>query len=153
MKRVLFVCTQNSARSQMAEGLLRHMYGDVYEAHSGGTSPSRVRPQAVEVMKEIGIDISGHRAKNVAELEGMSFDYVVTLCNTARGNCPFFTGAREYIHKGFDDPAAVTGSAEESMAAFRRVRDQIRNWIESRFGSGSSGERDWDRSAPRGEKR
>ena len=152
MKRVLFVCTQNSARSQMAEGLLRHMYGGAYEVHSGGTSPSTVRPQAVQVMKEIEIDISGQRAKNVAELEGTSFDYVVTLCDSARGNCPIFAGAREYIHRGFADPAAVTGSDEESLEAFRRVRDQIRDWLESRFGSEAGGKSGQGPPAGGGEK-
>jgi arsenate reductase len=123
----------------MAEGLLRHMYGDIHEAYSGGTSPSQVRPEAVQVMEDIGIDISGQRAKSVREFEGRSFDYVVTLCDTARGECPFFAGAKEFIHMGFEDPAAVPGAGEESLEAFRRVRDQIRDWIESRFGGKSAG--------------
>jgi arsenate reductase len=134
MQSVLFVCTHNSARSQMAEGLLRHMYGDSYEASSGGTSPTKVQPHAVQAMKEIGIDISGQRAEDIRSFDGRRFDYVVTLCDRARGTCPFFAGAREYIHQGFEDPAAYAGSDEESLAAFRRVRDQIREWIEARFG-------------------
>jgi arsenate reductase len=118
----------------MAEGLLRHMYGGSYEAGSGGTSPTKVQPHAVQAMKEIGIDISGQSAKDIRSFDGKRFDYVVTLCDRARGTCPFFAGAREYIHKGFEDPAAAVGSDEKSLAAFRRVRDQIREWIETRFG-------------------
>ena len=137
MQSVLFVCTHNSARSQMAEGLLRHMYGDSYQASSGGTSPTRVQPHALKVMEEIGIDISGQCAKDIRSFDGKSFDYVVTLCDRARGSCPFFAGAREYVHKGFEDPAAAVGSEEKSLAAFRRVRDQIREWIEERFGGGA----------------
>jgi arsenate reductase len=118
----------------MAEGLLRHMYGGMYEAISGGTSPTSVQPLAIEVMKEIGIDISGQRAEDIRSFDGRRFDYVVTLCDRARGTCPFFAGARDYIHKGFEDPAASLGSGQEAIAAFRRVRDEIRKWLEERFG-------------------
>ncbi len=133
-KRVLFVCTGNSARSQMAEGYLRERYGDRFEALSGGTEPGEVRPLAVEAMREVGIDISEQRSKSVDEFTGTDIDVVVTLCDQARETCPFFPGGGAREHHGFEDPAAATGSREERLAVFRRVRDEIIEWIDERFG-------------------
>lgn len=124
-KRVLILCTGNSARSQMAEGLLRHIAGDRFEVESAGISPSHVRPEAIEAMAELGIDISDHRSKSVDEFVGQNFDYIVTVCDNANETCPVFPGDAKRIHRSFDDPAAVTGSDAERLAAFRTVRDQI----------------------------
>jgi arsenate reductase len=124
--RILILCTGNSARSQMAEGLLRHDGGIAFEVASAGTKPSFVRPEAIAVMHEIGIDISGHRSKSVDEFAGQAFDYVITVCDNARESCPVFPAATERLHWSLDDPAAVQGSEEERLAAFRRVRDQLR---------------------------
>lgn len=125
-KRVLILCTGNSARSQMAEGLLRHDCGDEFEVFSAGVEPSHVRPQAVEAMREIGVDISGHRSKSVDEFAGQEFDYVITVCDNANERCPVFPGKTERIHRSFDDPAAATGDEAAKLAVFRRVRDEIR---------------------------
>lgn len=125
-KRVLILCTGNSARSQMAEGLLRHDGGASFEVESAGVEPSFVRPQAVKVMSEIGIDISNHRSKPVEEFLGQEFDYVITVCDNARERCPIFPGKAERIHWSFDDPAAVAGEEEVILETFRRVRDEIR---------------------------
>jgi arsenate reductase len=128
-KTVLILCTGNSARSQMAEGLLRHDAGDRFEVASAGTHPSRVRPEAIAVMQEIGIDISGHRSKSVDEFAARAFDYVLTVCDNAQESCPIYPGHGNRIHRGFEDPAAVEGSDEDKLAAFRRVRDQIREFL------------------------
>jgi arsenate reductase len=128
-KRVLILCTGNSARSQMAEGLLRHDAGERFEVESAGTKASFVRPEAIAVMRELGIDISGHRSKNVDEFEGQQFDYVMTVCDNARESCPMFFGTAQKPHHGFEDPAVVTGSEEERLAVFRRVRDQLRAYL------------------------
>jgi arsenate reductase len=128
-KRILILCTGNSARSQMAEGLLRHDAGDRLEVFSAGTRPSQLRPEAIAVMRELGIDISGHRSKSVDEFSGQSFDYVVTVCDNARESCPIFPSGTTTIHRGFEDPAAIEGSEEHRLAAFRRVRDEIRTWL------------------------
>lgn len=125
-KRVLILCTGNSARSQMAEGLLRHDGGDEFEVESAGVEPSQVRPQAIEVMQEIGIDISGHRSKSIDEFAGREFDYVITVCDNANERCPVFPGKTERIHWSFDDPAAADGDESARVAVFRRVRDEIR---------------------------
>lgn len=125
MLRVLIVCSGNSARSQIAEGLLRSFLGGKVEVHSAGTHPSRVNPLAIEVMKELAIDISGHRSKSVNEFAGQEFDYVITVCDSARETCPVFSGRAQRLHWTFEDPAAVSGSEEERKAVFRRVRDQI----------------------------
>lgn len=130
---VLFLCTHNSARSQMAEGLLRALRGDRYEVHSAGTEPDGVNPYAVRVMAEIGMDIGNHRSKHVDEFRETAFDYVVTVCDHAKEACPFFPGAKKMIHMGFEDPSVFTGSAEDVLAGFRRVRDQIRDWLEREF--------------------
>ena len=128
-QRVLILCTGNSARSQMAEGLLRHDGGDRFEVESAGTKPSTVRPEAIAVMRELGIDISTHRSKSVDEFTGQQFDCVLTVCDNARDTCPVFPAAVRTLHHSFEDPAAVTGSKEERLAAFRRVRDQLRVWL------------------------
>jgi len=127
-KRVLILCTGNSARSQMAEGLLRHD-APGWDVESAGTRPSSVKPEAIAAMREVGIDISGHRSKSVAEFEGQRFDLVITVCDNARETCPVFFGAAERLHRSFEDPAAVEGSEEVRLAAFRRVRDELRVWL------------------------
>ncbi len=132
-KRILVLCTGNSARSQMGEGLFRHEGGDGWEIFSAGTKPSAVRPEAIAVMREIGIDISGHRSKSVDEFTGKPFDYVVTVCDNARDNCPVFPGAKQRIHWSLEDPAAVEGSAEIRLASFRRIRDQIHDRVKTFF--------------------
>lgn len=124
-KRVLILCTGNSARSQMAEGLLRHMARDRFEVLSAGVEPSQVRPQAIEAMREIGIDISDHRSKSVDEFAGQEFDYVITVCDNANERCPVFPGKTGRIHWSFDDPAAAVGDQASQLAVFRRVRDEI----------------------------
>ena len=128
-KRVLILCTGNSARSQMAEGLLDHDAGDRFEAESAGTKPGQVRPEAITVMKELGIDISGHRSKHVDEFKDQSFDYVLTVCDNAKESCPVYPGQTKRIHKAFEDPAAFQGSETERLALFRRVRDEIRDYL------------------------
>jgi arsenate reductase len=124
-KRVLFLCTHNSARSQMAEGLLRKMAGDQFAVFSAGTEQTRVQPLAIEAMRESGIDITGHRSKTLDELAGENFDYVITVCDRANESCPIFPGSTERIHWSFDDPTAVTGTEEQKLRAFRTVRDAI----------------------------
>ena len=133
MKRLLVLCTGNSARSQMGEGLFRHEGRGAYEVASAGTKPSHVRPEAIAVMKELGIDISGHRSKSVNEFEGQSFDYVVTVCDNARANCPVFPAGTDRIHWSFEDPAAVQGGEQERLAAFRRIRDEIHERVKTFF--------------------
>ena len=128
-KRVLILCTGNSARSQMAEGLLRHDAGDRFAVESAGTKPSSVRKEAIEALRELGIDISGHRSKHVQEFDGQKFDYVITVCDNARESCPVFFGAAERLHHSFEDPAASAGSEEERMRAFRHVRDELREYL------------------------
>jgi arsenate reductase len=124
-KRVLILCTGNSARSQMAEGLLRDLANDRFEVASAGVSPTHVRPEAIAVMGEIGIDISPHRSKSVEEFTGQEFDYVITVCDNANEQCPIFPGNTKRIHWGFEDPAAAEGDDETRLAVFRRVRDEI----------------------------
>ena len=125
-KRVLILCTGNSARSQMAEGLLRAMAGDRVEVASAGVSPSHVRSEAIEVMREIGIDISQHRSKSVDEFSGEDFNFVITVCDHAREQCPIFPGSVQRIHWSFDDPAAAPGDETARLIVFRRVRDEIK---------------------------
>lgn len=128
-KRVLVLCTANSARSQMTEGLLRHDHGETFEVESAGTRATFVRPEAIAVMKEIGIDISGHRSKVVDEFADQSFDFVLTVCDNANESCPIYPGHANRIHHSFEDPAAVQGSDEERLASFRKVRDEIRAYL------------------------
>lgn len=130
-KRVLILCTGNSARSQMAEGLLRHDAGERFTVESAGTMPSAVRPEAIAVMKEVGIDITSHRSKHVDEFAGKNFDYVLTVCDNAKESCPVFFGKATRLHHSFDDPAAVEGSEETRLAAFRKVRDELRTYLKS----------------------
>ena len=137
--RVLILCTCNSARSQMAEGLLRSLSKGPVEAHSAGTHPSRVSPLAIEAMREVGIDISGHRSKSVAEFAGQRFDVVITVCDDARESCPVFPGAPERLHWSYEDPAAVEGSEEEKLRAFRAVRDDLRQRFRSFLASHRDG--------------
>ncbi|WP_103029221.1 arsenate reductase ArsC [Salinibacter altiplanensis] len=134
METVLFVCTHNSSRSQMAEGLLRDRYGDRYEVRSAGTNPGGVNPFAVKVMDEIGIDLSDHTSDHVDDYADTPLDVVVTVCDDAAENCPYIPAEKENLHQGFDDPSAVEGSDEEKRAAFRRIRDELVDWIDRRFG-------------------
>ena len=128
--KVLILCTGNSARSQMAEGLFRQAGGDRYEVFSAGTNPGLVRPEAVTVMREIGIDISRHRSKSVDEFAGQEMDLVITVCDNAKESCPVFPGTTQRLHWPFEDPAALAGSEEQRLAAFRSIRDQIRARIQ-----------------------
>jgi len=127
--KVLFLCTGNSCRSQMAEGLVNHDLGDRVQAFSAGLIPSRVHAKAIQVMKEIGIDISHHRSKHFKEFEGQSFDYAITLCDEAREACPVFPGATQQHHFGFMDPVIVSGSEDQILAVFRKVRVEIRRKV------------------------
>ena len=127
-KRVLFLCTGNSARSQMAEGLLRHLAGDRFDVFSAGTRPVGLNPNAIKAMSEIGIDISNHRSKAVDEFANQQFDYVFTVCDSAREACPIFPGIGRRLHQDFQDPAAAP--ADQQLAVFRKVRDQIRARVE-----------------------
>ncbi len=124
-ERVLILCTGNSARSQMAEGLLRSLGADRYDVFSAGTKPSAVRREAIAVMRELGIDLSGHRSKHVQEFDGQAFDYVITVCDNANETCPVFPGGTKRLHWSVPDPAAVEGTEMERMAAFRSVRDSL----------------------------
>ena len=124
-KRVLILCTGNSARSQMAEGLLRDLAGDRFEVASAGVAPTRVRPEAITVMREIGVDISAEHSKSVAEFAGQEFDYVITVCDNANEQCPVFPGKTERTHWSVDDPAAAEGDEDLRLSVFRRVRDEI----------------------------
>ncbi|MFH1421390.1 MAG: arsenate reductase ArsC [Planctomycetota bacterium] len=133
-QRVLFLCTYNSARSQIAEGLLRHLFGEEYEAFSAGVSPLAVSSYAVTVMSEIGIDISKQRAKSVEDFRQMRFDSVITVCDNAKETCPFFPDATEVIHKAFDNPSGFGVTEEEILNGFRRIRDEIKNHIIEKFG-------------------
>ncbi len=129
--RVLFLCTHNSARSQMAEGLLRHLAGDRFEAHSAGTEATQVRPLAIRAMDEIGVDISGQESKTLERYLREPFDHVITVCDDANEACPFFPGARNRVHWSFEDPSRAEGSEEERMAVFRLVRDRIRDRVQA----------------------
>ena len=142
-KKILFLCTHNSARSQMAEGLLRAMYGDRYEAYSAGVQATNVNPLAIVAMKEIGIDISSQYSKTPQEFQDIIFDLAVTVCDRAKVACPICSTnlelptkspkARVVIHKSFEDPAAAVGSEEERLKIFRQVRDEIKDWILQTF--------------------
>jgi arsenate reductase len=132
--RVLFLCTGNSCRSQMAEGWARHLKGDRIDACSAGIETHGMNPLAIQVMAEAGVDISGHRSKHVRELKDIPFDYVVTVCSHASENCPVFPGKAKVVHVGFDDPpklAAGANTEEEALDHYRRVRDEIRAFVET----------------------
>ena len=134
MLKVLFLCTGNSCRSQMAEGWARHLKGDVVESYSAGVETHGLNPKAIQVMAEAGVDISGHRSKHVRELSGVEFDYVVTVCGNAQESCPVFSGTPKVVHVGFDDPPRLAKEArteEEALGHYRRVRDEIRTFVET----------------------
>ncbi|HOC60304.1 MAG: arsenate reductase ArsC [Smithellaceae bacterium] len=132
-KRVLFLCTANSSRSQMAEGIVNHFLGDRLEAFSAGTQASFVNPTAIKAMKEIGVNISHHRSKHLSEFDGQTFHFVITLCGDANETCPLYIGGTKKTHIGFDDPAKATGSPEDILWEFRRVRDEIIDKITNYF--------------------
>ena len=132
-KNILILCTANSARSQMAEGLLKHICNNTYNVSSAGTKASFVRPEAIEVLREIGIDISQNRSKSVDEFSGSEIDFVLTVCNNAREACPYFPAKTQLVHHSFDDPAAVEGIDEVRLAAYRRVRDEINEYLKNSF--------------------
>ena len=123
---VLILCTGNSARSQMAEGIIRDIAGDRFEVQSAGVAPSSVRPEAIAVMREIGIDITSHRSKSVDEFVEETFDYIITVCDNAKESCPLFPGNATRIHWSIDDPAEEKGSSDERLQAFRKARDEIK---------------------------
>src|SRR5215207_5607455 len=139
-ERVLFLCTHNSARSQMAEGMLRHLAGDRFEAMSAGTEATHVRPLAVRVMDEVGIDVSGQGSKTLERYLGQPLDYVITVCDEAKEASPFFPGARQRLHWSLPDPAAAAeGTEEERLEVFRLVRDRLRDHIEEELVTGRRG--------------
>jgi arsenate reductase len=136
--KVLFLCTGNSCRSQMAEGFARHLKGDIIDGYSAGVEAHGLDPLAVEVMGEVGVDISHHRSKEVSEVMSIDFDYVVTMCGTAQAGCPFFPGEARLVHVGFDDPPTLAkgaGTEEKALEHYRRVRDQIKAFVETLAGS------------------
>jgi arsenate reductase len=129
MLKVLFLCTGNSCRSQMAEGWARHLHGDKFEVHSAGVKPTELHPLAVRVMEEAGVDISAQKAKHVRILRDTIFDYVITVCDSAREACPLYPGKTKVLHHDFEDPANAQGNEEAKLAVFRRVRDQIKEFV------------------------
>ena len=138
--RVLFLCTHNSARSQMAEGLLRYLAGNRFKAHSAGTEATHVRPLAIRAMDEIGVDISGQKSKTLERYLGEPFDYVITVCDDANEACPFFPGATNRLHWSLPDPSAAKGSEEERLEVFRSVRDALRDRVQAELVDGRGGE-------------
>jgi arsenate reductase len=137
-KTILFLCTHNAARSQMAEGLMNSFLGTHFEAFSAGVESTQVHPYAIQVMKELDIDISDHQSKHINVFKDRSFDIVVTVCDHAQETCPFFPG-KQVLHQSFYDPSQVEGSEEEQLAVFRRVRDDIKTWILTTFEEGVNG--------------
>ena len=133
-KQILFLCTHNSCRSQMAEALANHFLGNRSQAFSAGTEATRVNPLAIRVLAELGIDASRQYSKTVEEFVGQNFDHVVTLCGDANEKCPLFFGGVDRVHHGFEDPSRLSGSEEDVLPEFRRVRDEIKNWIIDYFG-------------------
>ena len=132
-KTVLFICTHNSSRSQIAEGFLNSLFASNYKAYSAGLKPSILNPYAFEVMKEIGIDLSNQSSKSIEKFKEVNFDYVVTVCDNAKETCPFFLG-KKIIHKSFEDPASFKGNIEDTLKFFRKVRDRIKEFIIETFG-------------------
>jgi len=128
-KRILFICTHNSARSQMAEGLTNYFFGDRWEGFSAGTEKTVVKPMAIKALEEIGIDISHHHSKLITDFQGEEFDIVVTVCDSAKETCPFFPGAGKRVHKSFTDPSDTKGTDDEVLKAFCRTRDEIHHWL------------------------
>ena len=140
MRRVLFICIHNSARSQMAEALLNNLYPENYTAYSAGIEPAeRVNPYVIKALAEIGIDISNNRPKSLEEFNGWEFDYVVTVCEEGKENCPFFPGGKTYLHKSFPDPASLQGSEEEIMKKVREIREEIKEWLIETFSQEKGG--------------
>lgn len=133
-KKVLFICTHNSNRSQIAEALLNHLYPDKYEAYSAGTQPTKVNEYAIRVLKEIGVDISKNRSKHIEEFKDETFDFVVTVCDSAKEMCPFFPNAKRYLHESFYDPTGFIGSDEEKLEKFRILREEIKSFLMKTFG-------------------
>ena len=140
-RRVLIVCTGNSARSQIAEGLIRHEADERFEVFSAGTQPTEVRQEAIQVMRELDIDISAHRSKPLNDFVGQDFDFVITVCDKAREECPVFSGAPERLHWPFEDPAAFTETGEARLQAFRKLRDKIHARVMVFLGEGTYGSR------------
>lgn len=132
-KKILILCTGNSARSQMAEGLLKHITQSAYEINSAGTEPSSVRSEAIKALAEIGIDISKNRSKSVNEFADKEIDFVLTVCDNAKENCPYFPAKTKLVHHSFEDPAGITGNEEVRLASFRKVRDEIKDYFETYF--------------------
>lgn len=132
-QRVLFLCTHNSARSQMAEGLLRAMYPEEYEAYSAGTEVTKVNPYVIKSMAEIGIDLNSHYSKHLNQFLSEQFEYVVTVCDNAKEACPYFPNAKNRIHQSFTDPSQFTGTEEEILTAVAKVREEIKSWIQENF--------------------
>ena len=135
---VLFICTHNAARSQMAEGYLRGRFGDRYEVYSAGTEVTLVHPMAIRVMQEIGIDISGHRSKGLMEFFDQEIEIVVMVCDGAHAVCPFFPGGKKTVHQSFTDPSSAVGSEEERIQTFRNIRDEIAEWIDAQVQPGGA---------------
>jgi len=133
--KILFLCTGNSCRSQIAEGWARHLKSDVIDAYSAGISPGQLNSRAVEVMAEAGVDISQQYSKHIDDLQGIDFDYVITLCDNARELCPSFPGNVKMIHRGFDDPSFMFGTEQQILAAFRKLRDELKAYIKTLPGS------------------
>ena len=132
-KSVLFICTHNAARSQMAEALLNKLYEDRYMAFSAGTDPTQIDPLVVLVMREIGIDVSNNRSKSLNIFQDSTLDYAITLCDQAKESCPYFPAGRSQLHRGFPDPSAFEGKPEDVINEYRRIRDEIKDWIEKEF--------------------
>lgn len=132
-KKVLFICTHNSNRSQIAEALLNNLYPDKYEAYSAGTQPSKINEYAIKVLKEVGIDISNHKSKSIEEFRNDFFDYVVTVCDSAKETCPFFPNAKKFLHNSFYDPSGYIGPEEEKLEKFRILREEIKNFLIKTF--------------------
>ena len=132
-ERVLFMCIHNAARSQMAEGLFRHLYGDDFDVYSAGSNPQKVDPLAIKCMEEVGIDISGHRSKSLKEFEGQEFDYVITVCGNPYNACPFFAGGKKYFKQPFEDPSVFNGTEEEKLELFKKIRDELKEWLEDLY--------------------
>jgi arsenate reductase len=133
-KSVLFICTHNAARSQMAEAILNKFYGDQYTAFSAGTNPAQIAPSVAPVMREIGIDVSNYQSKGLNIFKDYDLDYVVTLCDQAKESCPYFPGGNLHLHRGFPDPSRFQGWHEDVMNEYRRIRDEIKEWIDKEFG-------------------
>ncbi|MEN6292587.1 MAG: arsenate reductase ArsC [Methanobacterium sp.] len=132
-ERVLFMCIHNAARSQMAEGLFRHLYGDDFDVYSAGSDPQKVDPLAIRCMDEIGVDISSHRSKSLKEFKGQEFDYIITVCGNPYNACPFFAGGKKYFKHPFEDPSSFDGTEGEKLELFKKIRDELKDWLEDLY--------------------